>query len=429
MCKTIILHFVLFLISFSIFAQDDYFADKTLRYDNYIYKESIKTPLIYREGFELSYPFVELNKTDTITFTFDDISDNIENYSYTFIHCNSNWQPSNLSENEFIEGFYENSVTKYSQSFNTFCNYIHYKISLPNENIKLKISGNYLLLVYENNDKENPILTRRFFVVETKTEIIAKVKQATQIDLMKSYQEVDFTLKNAFTCNDPFKDIKVVISQNGRFDNAIDNLKPIFIKDNELIYNYEDGNIFPGGSEFRNFDAKSVKYQTENVKSIEYEKPYYHFYLNADEKRTFKVYFQSQDINGKFLIKNSMGRDSELEADYLYVSFSLPYEAPLIDGNIYVFGALSDWRCRKVNMMKYNYEKKAYQLTLFVKQGFYDYQYAFMKDETNEADVGFIEGNHYQTENDHLIFVYWHDVTSKYDRLVGLKVINTVNQK
>ena len=418
------------LLSFFSFAQDEeYFSNNTLRYDNFIYKESIKTPLIYRQGFELSYPVVELNTNDTIVLTFDDLADAIGNYSYTLIHCNSNWLPTSLSPNDFIDGFVENPVTEYQPSFNTFCNFFHYKICIPNENIRVKISGNYLLMVYENGDKESLVLTRRFFVVESKTEIIAQVRRATQIDLMKSHQEIDFVLRNAFTCNDPFQDIKVVISQNYRWDNVIKDLKPLFIKDNELTYNYEEGNLFPGGSEFRWFDGKSVTYQTERVQSISYQKPFYNFYMNPDEKRTFKIYFQSQDINGKFLVKNSKGIDSEVEADYVYVHFALPYEAPLVDGNIYVFGAISDWRCTTNNMLKYNYENKTYELSMFVKQGFYDYQYAFLKDGTNEADLSFIEGNHYETENDYLIFVYWHDITSRYDHLTGFKAVNSVYQK
>ena len=358
------------LTLFSVAQDDEYFSNKTIRYDNYIYKESIKTPLIYRQGFELSYPVVELNTNDTIILSFDDLADNIGNYSYTLIHCNSNWLPTSLSPNDYIDGFIENPVTDYNPSFNTFCNYFHYKICIPNENIRIKLSGNYLLMVYENGDKENLVLTRRFFVVESKTEINAQVKRATQIDLMKSHQEIDFILRNAFTCNDPFQDIKVIISQNYRWDNVIKDLKPLFIKDNELTYNYEEGNIFPGGSEFRWFDGKSVTYQAERIQSISYQKPYYHFYMAPDEKRTFKIYFQSQDINGKFLVKNSKGIDSDVEADYVYVHFSLPYEAPLIDGNIYVFGAISDWRCTTNNMLKYNYENKTYELSMFVKQGF-----------------------------------------------------------
>ena len=157
--KSMLLKYILFVFvsvySLALSAQDDYFINTSLRYDNFIYKESIKTPLSYREGFELSYPFIELNTNDVISITFDEISDNIGNYSYTLIHCNSNWQPSKLSVNDYIDGFEENPITEYKQSFNTFCNYIHYKISIPNENVKLKVSGNYLLLVYEDNNKEN----------------------------------------------------------------------------------------------------------------------------------------------------------------------------------------------------------------------------------------------------------------------------------
>ena len=413
----------------NVFAQDDYFNISSIRYDNFIYKESIKTPLTYRQGFELSLPAIELNTNDAIEISFDELSDNIENYSYTLIHCNSNWQPSIISENDYMDGFFENPITDYQQSFNTFTNYIHYKIVIPNENVKIKLSGNYILLVYENGNKSELVLTRRFFVIESKTEIKASIKRATQIDLMKSHQEVDFTLKNTFNCNDPFQDIKVIISQNYRWDNIITDLKPLFVKDNELIYNYEDGNVFPGGSEFRWFDAKSVRYQTERVKAISYEKPNFHFTLIPDEKRTFKIYFQWQDLNGKFLVKNSEGINSSVEADYIYVHFSLPYEAPMIDGNMYVFGGFSDWQCIKNNMLKYNYEKKAYELSLLLKQGFYDYQYAYLKDGTREIDLGFIEGNHYETENDYFIFVYWHDISSRYDRLVGYKMINSIHQK
>jgi len=423
----LILSFVIFNINL-IFSQNDYFDNNTIRYDNHIYLSSIKTIQAFRKGFELSYPFAELNSNDTLQFCFDDLTDEAKNYNYTFIHCNSNWQPSGLSENEYLDGFYENPVSDYKHSFNTFCNYYHYNITLPNENIKLKISGNYILLVYEN-DKDLPVITLRFYVVETKTQVEAVVKQATNIDLMKSHQEIDFTLKNSFNCINPFNDIIVYIKQNDRTDNQINNLKPSFVKDNELIYNYEDGNVFAGGNEFRSFDAKSYKYQSEHIQKIAYESPFYHVYLYYDEKQTFKLYKQLQDINGKYLIKNSLANESEIDADYFNVTFTLPYEAPLTEGNLYVLGAFSNWQFTKDNMLNYNYKTKCYEATILLKQGFYNYQYAFLRDSVNESDVSFIEGNHYQTENDYLIFVYWRDITSKYDRLTGLKVINSIYQK
>lgn len=410
-------------------AQEDYFQANSLRYDNFIYKESIKTPEIHRKGHTLSYPVIELNTNDTIELTFDELSSDISDYYFTVIHCNSAWQPSGLSPSDFIDGFVENPVTAYKPSFNTLINYINYSIRIPDEYLRLKISGNYILFVYENSDKEQPVLTRRFFVTDTRTEITAEIKRATSIDLMKSHQEVDFNIKHTFRCNDPYGDIKVFVSQNYRSDNMITSLKPLFVKNNELIYNYEDGNLFPGGSEFRWFDAKSVRYQTERVGTIVYKKPYYNFYLLPDEKRTFKVYFSWQDINGKFFIKNSEGINSLIESDYVYVHFSLPWETPMVDGNIYVFGALSDWQCTKRNMLAYNYQKKCYELSLLLKQGFYDYEYVYLKDGANEADAGFIEGNHYETENEYLFFVYWKDISFNYEQLVGFKTFNSYGKK
>jgi hypothetical protein len=358
---------------------------------------------------------------------FDDFEDNPQNYYFTVIHCDKDWNPSPLNFADYADGFTDNPITDYSFSFNTLQHYIHYQFTLPNENIKIKLSGNYLVLVHDN-DETKPVLTLRFYVFEPLTQITATAHRATLTEYMKTKQEVDFTLKNGFTCYDPFGEISVVISQNFRFDNAIRNLKPQFVKDNELLYNYEEGNLFEGGSEFRWIDAKSVRYQTERVQSIDYVNPSYHFYLIPDEKRTYKVYFQWQDINGRFLIKNSLGRDSRVEADYVYVHFFLPYDAPVVDGNIYVAGNFNHWQYNHENMLKYNFDRKGYELTLYLKQGFYDYEYAYINDKTKSADFGYIEGNHYETENDYYIFVYWKSISSRYDRLTGVKSVNSQRQ-
>jgi hypothetical protein len=210
---------------------------------------------------------------------------------------------------------------------------------------------------------------------------------------------------------------------------VIDNLKPQFIKDNELIYNYEQENLFPAGNEFRWVDAKSIRFQTENVQRIEYIKPLYHYFLYPDEKRTFKRYFQWQDINGKFLVKNDFAKNSKIEADYVWVHFFLSYEAPIVDGNLYIAGNFNRWQYNTSNMMKYNYEKKGYELNLLLKQGYYDYAYAFLKDGTNVADFGLIEGNHFEADNDYYIMVYWKSPSNNYHRLAGIQAANNHRQK
>lgn len=420
--------FFLFTICLSkSFAQTDYYDSTSIRYTNKIYKKSIHTPQIYKSGNELSYPFIELNSNDTLIASFDDFETDLHNYRYTIIHCDKNWNPSKLNFYEYAEGFEDNPIRNFAFSVNTFQSYIHYWITFPNEDLRITKSGNYLLVIYEE-DRNTPILTLRFFVYEQLSQIDAIAHQASLAEYRKTHQEVDFTIKTFMNINNPFTEVSVVVSQNFRFDNAIYDLKPQFIKDNEFIYNYEQENIFPGGSEFRWVDAKSIKFQSERIQAIVYERPLYHYYMLPDEKRTFKVYFQWQDINGRFLIKNSRAQDSRIEADYVYVHFFLPYETPIVNGNIYIAGNFNFWEYNENNQLRYNYDRKGYELTLLLKQGFYDYAYALVKDSSNQADFGFIEGNHYETENDYYVFVYWHPLNSRYDRLIGVKGINSSRQ-
>ncbi len=409
-------------------AQEDFYDYTTIRYSDYVYKESIHTPMIHKLGNELTYPFIQLKSADTLMVQFDDFDETIRDYYFTIIHCDKDWNPSRLLFNEYAEGLIDVPIRNFQLSYNTLQKYVHYEFTIPNENIQLKISGNYLLVVHEN-DHQQPVLSLRFYVYEPLTQIQGVAKQATIAEYMKTHHEVDFSIVCHFPCRNPFSEISVVVSQNFRYDMVIDNLKPQFVKDNELIYNYETENLFPAGNEFRWIDAKSIRFQTENVKKIEYIQPLYHYFLYPDEKRTFKRYFQWQDINGKFIVKNDFAKNSKIEADYVWVHFFLPYEAPMIDGNLYIAGNFNRWQYNASNMMKYNYEKKGYELNLLLKQGFYDYAYAFLKDGNNVADFGLIEGNHFETENDYYIMVYWKNPSSNYHHLIGIQAVNNHRPK
>jgi len=424
----LILYVSCFLFFLRGIAQDDYFDTTTIRYTNFIYKSTIHTPIFHKVGNELTYPFIALNSSDTLNLQFDDFEETVQDYYVTVIHLDKDWKPSKLSFNEYAEGFVDCPIKNYQFSFNTLQRYIHYEFTIPNENLRLKISGNYLLVVHEN-DHNKPVLSLKFFVYEPLCQITATAKQATLSEYMKTHHEIDFSLKTNVPIRNPFSEITVVLSQNFRFDNAIYNLKPQFVKDDELIYNYEEGNLFPAGNEFRWVDCKSLKFQNANVSKIEYIKPLTHFFLYPDEKRTFKVYFQWQDINGRFLVKADFVNKSKIEGDYVWVHFSLPFDAPLIHGNLYVAGNFNLWQFNSTNQMIYNYEKKQYELSLLLKQGFYDYAYAYLPDNQSYADFGYIEGNHYETENDYYLFVYWKSSSFYYDRLIGIESVNSQRKK
>lgn len=396
-------------------------------YKDKIYKTYIKTVLLYKQGWELSYPIINLNSDELLELSFDDLDSTTNNYSYTIIHCDANWTESSIMPFDYMEGFDDNPINDYDFSVNTTIKYTHYHLTIPNNDIQLKLSGNYIIKVYQNYNKDSVVFTKRFSIVNQQVNINAVVKKPTLVEYSNTSHEIDFSIiHNSFPIDDPFNSIKVIIKQNNRSDNAISNLKPLFVKDNILIYDYDEGNLFAGGNEFRSFDIKSLRYKTERVNTILYIKPYYHVKLATDNKRTYLRYFYKKDLNGRYMIKNVDGMGDELDADYVYVYFTLPLDQPLIDGNLYVFGQLSNRNCTKQNKMTYNYETKMYELRMLLKQGYYDYEYAFVKKNTKKIDNTFIEGSHFDTEDDYSIYVYYRDFSLNYDQLIGYTIINSV---
>jgi hypothetical protein len=397
-------------------------------YRDHIFRETVKTVLLYKEGWELSYPVIELNSQDRLVLSFDDLADKVSNFSYTLIHCNAYWNPSPISQNEYIDGFTEAQLTDYSYSFNTTVPYIHYHLVIPNENMNITCSGNYILLVFDEYDRNQPVITRRFSVFERQVTIETNIHRPSLPEYHDSGQEVDISVHfSSMAIDHPEQEIILVIRQNGRWDNMLNNLKPLFYKNNLLVYDYNLENIFPGGNEFRYFDIKSLRFQTEYIRNISLIKPYYHVELVPSTPRINKPYFFENELNGKYYIHIQEGRDSETDADYVYVYFTLPYDIPFTGGKVYLFGALTGWDCQKENEMIYNYESRAYELTLLLKQGFYSYEYAFLSDKQPVANPEIIEGSHYQTENDYLVYVYYREHTSRFDRLIGMDIKNTQN--
>jgi hypothetical protein len=287
------------------------------------------------------------------------------------------------------------------------------------------ISGNYILKVYIDDPSE-VAFTRRFRVVEqSMVSVTGQVHQASNVFDKFTRQEVDFEINlNGMRVADPVREIKVVITQNDRCDNAISNLKPRFVRGEVLDYNYDEENNFNGVNEFRNVDIKSLRYQSERISQIIYDTGGYHVYLLNDPLRTIKNYVSDKDINGREFIKNDDNAlNSNLEADYAWVWFTLPMEAPVSTGQIYLSGALTDWRFDENSRMIYNPSKKAYQKGLYLKQGYYDYLYILKDSKTSRSDETFTEGSHWETENEYSILVYFHERSGLYDRLIAVQIL------
>lgn len=394
-----------------------------------IFDSKIHTVLIHKTGWIFSLPVITLGSAETISFSFDDFDADIKKFRYSFQLCDADWQLSPLQTSQYIDGFTDDYINDYKLSFNTLQKYNHYNLEFPKDNMKITKSGNYLLKVY-TEDINHPFIIRRFMVMETKVNIKAKVKDATLLNEKRFRQEIDFSIfTNNFIIDNPSRNVFVKIFQNMRPDNAIIDLKPRLVKGNELDYDYDEDNVFNGGNEYRNFDIKSLKYNSERIASITYDKDGNQVYLHNDLPRQFKVYKTEEDINGKFAIKADESADSETEADYTYIHFSLPYDIPTVEGNIYVYGAFTDWKLTDDARLKYNYKYRAYEASILVKQGYYNYQYVLKRQNQTVLDETFIEGNHADTENDYFIFVYYRQPGELYDQLIGFQQINSINNR
>ncbi len=396
--------------------------------ENRIYDPKIHTVILHKEGFEMAAPIIALNSRERLILSFDDLDVSLKSYSFTIRHCTADWKTSEeLLTTDYINGIQEENIDEFAYSYNTTVEYIHYTAAFPSDFMKPRISGNYLLIVYIDNP-EFPVLTRRFMVVEpTYVSIDARVVRADAPLESYTRQQIDFIVNMpGFLFSNPKREIKIVITQNDRWDNAIWNPNPRFIRGTELDFTFDPTLTFNGGNEFRTVDIKSLSYQTENVRLIDWDGAY-HVYLLDDMSRARRPYIFYGDINGRMVIENDeYAENSSIEADYAWVHFYMPPSNYIPGGKIYIMGALADYRMAPQNEVVYDPESKRYRCSLFLKQGYYGYIYVFNPDGTTIGDEAFFEGSHWETENQYTIFVYFRPLSGLYDRLVAVQDVSSV---
>jgi hypothetical protein len=385
--------------------------------------ENIKTVLLYKIPQDLSMPVISYNANETLRLDFDYLDKPADNYSYSIVNCMYNWDINTISENLYLEGFNNYPLNNYHSSVNTTRNYTHFTEEIPDEDLHFLSSGNYLIKVFKNSDPENIVFTKRFCVNENLVEIKSKVKMP---DDASQELELEIDLGNLNLVN-PLAEIKIIVIKNYDWNNAIAIKSPPMLRDNRLYLDMPYQVISTGGNEFRYFDTKDTRYESERIDYTEFRNPYYYFMLRPDKIRQFSPYFNSKDINGRFYIDAPNATNRHEEADYVYVNFTL--EAPQPFGsNVYIYGALTNYKTNETNFMEYNTQKGIYTKELLLKQGYYDY--AYVTKDFNKKDMSFelTEGNHSETENEFLVFVYLRKSMSEIDRLIGFKMISSLDR-
>jgi len=402
----------------------EYYADGYLRNDNFIYQKHIRSVELSRVGFELADPIITLNTDERFQVGFDDLQGSFKQYYYQVQHYNANWEKSEIWYNEYIDGPEEDQIEKYVASFNTRTYYTHYEFTFPNDRFSFRKSGNYILRVFWRNSKGNEInaFTRKFLIVDPKVNITGSVHRAETSNDFETRQEVDFTINKAgYRIDAPYQDIKVVILQNWRWDNALTNLKPYMVRNDVLDYSFNNGtNLFDGANEFRRFDLKSIRFLSEKIREITFNDTIYFAKLWDSEKRTYKEYTNDDDINGKFLLKTDDEPSVTNYGEYVTVKFFLPFDAPIVEGSLYVAGGFNCWQYTPETKMQYNFRRKGYEANILFKQGYYNYMYVMLPNTSTIGDATWVEGNHSETKNVYTILVYHRSRGELYDELISV---------
>ena len=365
----------------------------------------------------LSLPIITLNSNDFVNISFDDLTHEYHRYCYKIEHCEADWQTSSaLFESDYIDGFASgNTIDDVQESTNTVQLYTHYNISFPNNKCRPKISGNYRVTIYDENDEKHVVCRAYFMIVEPSMGVHLNVTTNTDIDINGKHQQVEMAVDygNNIVSN-PQTQIKTVVMQNNRWDNAVVNARPQYIKANGLQWIHCKDYIFDGGNEYRKFETLDVTHTTMGLESINWDGHNYHAWIWTDEPRPSYIY--DKDANGAFLIRNSDNIDNDVNSDYIITHFRL--KSPQTADPIYINGFFTNDRFLPQYEMKWNEKNQQYEGELLLKQGYYSYQYLMMKPEGKLKPVP-SEGNFYQTENTYQALIYFKANGDRTDRLVG----------
>ena len=415
-----------------------------------VYVDYIKSVEWGRKGAPLSFPSIDLNSGGILRLAFDDLDNVDKTFRYEVRYCTKDWQLSDLDEIQYFNGFNNEEILDVDVSVGRYTDYIHYELEIPNRDVELTRSGNYLLVIYEDEDDRIPVITRRFMIVEPIANLYVDIKRPFKVDKIQSHQELDVTVNiEELRISDPLNEVSITVLQNDRWDNMQTNITPRYILGNDLKFNSPDLITFNALKEFRSFDIRSLQFTSVGVNSIDLYQDGTDVLLDLADPRTFKNYLALPDVNGQFVIQqsnnsvsNPIFEDSDfarnslvanfksseknLSAEYANVIFSMR-TAP-VKGQVYMVGKFSDWLPREQYRLEYDPRNDIYIGHTDFKQGYYDYMFAVANTDYNGEPLDFstLEGDWYETENNYTVLVYLSEFGAISDRLIGVTTLSSL---
>jgi hypothetical protein len=397
------------------------------------YHSNIRSTKLYKAGDQTSFPMLWLNKDENLELHFDDLDADVKTYYYTFQLCNADWLPSMLRTFEYTRGFQNVRITNYRNSSLSFVRYTHYQASIPDRNSTPTRSGNYLLKVFLNGDTSQVAFTKRFVVVEMKASVAAQVLQPFNATLYNTSQKLQIGVQTD-TKVQLFSptDLKIVALQNNSWLTSITIDRPTINRGRYLEYSDEAQTAFPAIKEFRWVDLRSFRLKGDRIQHLDAKRNSTDITVVPDPARNSLPYVYYRDLNGSYTIETIDNPNPFWQGDYATVHFSyFPPGNKAIEGQeLYLFGEFTNYAADTTGRMTFNKDRGAYEKTLFLKQGYYNYTYATLPmNKKGYPDFSLSEGNYWATENAYVILVYYRPFGARADELIGFTTLNSVFQK
>jgi len=391
---------------------------------DHIYNTNIRSITLIKNGNPYSYPVLALGSADQLELDFDDMDADIKNYYYSYLLCNADWTQAALTSFDYIRGFQNVRISNYRNSSIAFARYTHYQAIVPDRNCVPSRSGNYLLKVFLDGDTSKLVFTKRFLVVDNRASIAAQVAQPYNQKWFLTYQKlnVGVTFNSTVNMMDQ-QEAKVVLIQNYSWTTALYLNRPNIFRGNYIEYNDEAVTSFPAGKEWRWIDLRSLRLMSDRMQRLEKHKDTVEVFVKPDGDRLKQPYIYYNDLNGIFTIENADNLNPYWQSDYAWVHFSYfpPGNRPYEGQNIYIYGALTNYSIDDSSRMSFNADRGAYEKTLFLKQGYYNYSYVTAPQNASPAQISIenTEGNNWVTENNYMVMVYFRPFGARADQLIG----------
>ncbi|MBO7645748.1 MAG: DUF5103 domain-containing protein, partial [Prevotella sp.] len=393
-----------------------------------VYSDDIRSLQVVAGSRWMDLPIVTMGSGERVNISFDELSHEYHRYIYRVRKLDRDWKESEgVFPPDFLDGVRSEMVIEdYLESINTTQDYTHYRVQIPNDQCRLKMSGNYRVDVYDNDaDNEDAKVLSAFFLVnEDVTNVGFNCSGDTDIDLRRSHQQLTVKADHQkLKATDPLNQVKGYVVQNNRWDNMLLLPTPTSFNQQFMEWNHCKDLIYDGGNEFHKFEILDIHRNSFNVdsKSWDKENEIWHVYAQPDEKRP--SYSYDETPKGAFLIRNSDNRESNTTSEYVMVHFTLltpePFPYPVyVDGMWAVRNGDKYWN--EAYRMTYDKEQKAYTCAVPLKYGYYSYQYLMVKPDGTAA-IPPTEGSFYETKNLYTLLFYFRGLLDRTDRLVGVK--------